>query len=50
MCGNSHYMKKCLFVFLPDSSFKAKAKLDWDIRDYKRARKDEVHFEKGNLI
>lgn len=49
MCGNSHYMKKCLFVFFSDSPFKVKAKFSWDIRHYRRTPKDEVRCEKGNL-
>lgn len=43
-------MKKYLFVFFLDLFFKVKVKLNWDIRYYKRVRKDEFYFEKGNLI
>lgn len=35
MCVNSHSKTKYLYVFLQDSLFKAKAKLDWGIRHYK---------------
>lgn len=42
MCVHSPSKKKYLFIFLTDSFFKAEVKLNWGIRYYKKARKNEV--------